>query len=177
VIETRASWFATGDLPGAISQLIDDKPLLKVRATEDEIRFDPASWLIRRKFRATSFGKKLDHLSFTIAGWHHRPYTDEEWAHLEGLYDWGNREGETSLRPRREKGIDVLEWPIVMKLADQKFPEAFALLARVLGPKTQRISVNAFSQLKKAALRQLLVAQREAGKVDPDLEAVTHWSM
>ena len=165
-----------GDLAGLASLFMDDKPLLKVSATEDEIRFDPARWFDRWKYRATLFGKKLGHSSFKIAGWRHRPYSGKEWAFLEKLYDWGNETGETSFRPRREWGIDVLDWPIIMTKSDQRFPRAFALLAEWLGPKRQIISVKEFNRRGKEALWQVLQAQRNEGAVDPELQAATHWS-
>ena len=170
-------FLAPGDAPGAIHVVIDEWPVLRVSATADRICFEPGTDFARQHLRATLFGKKLDYLGFPIASWRHRPYTDEEWAYLEQLFEEGRRLKQTEVRPRREPGIDVLEWPIVMKKADQKFPEAFALLARVLGPEPQLISVNGFNQLKKEALWILLQAQRKAGKVDPELEGVTHWSM
>jgi hypothetical protein len=175
--EARPDLFAPGDLPGAVSVILDEQLLLKVSASGDEIRFDPATPAIRADFRATIFGKKLEYPGFPIAGWSHRPYTDDEWAHLDELFADGNRQGLTGYRPRREKGIDVLEWPILMKESEQKFPDAFAMLVRVLGPEPQLISVNGFSQLKKEALWQLLQTQRKSGKVDPALEVVTHWSV
>jgi hypothetical protein len=170
-------FLAPGDAPSAAHVVIDEWPLLSVSATADQICFEPGTDFARQHLRATLFGKKLDYLGFTIGGWSHRPYTDEEWQYLERLFEDGRREGSTEYRPRREMGLDVLEWPILMRKSDQKFPEAFALLARVLGPEPQLISVNGFSQLKKEALWQLLQAQRKMGKVDPELEAVTHWSM
>jgi hypothetical protein len=175
--ETLLGMLAPGDVPGAVYVAIDELPVLEVSATADEIRFGPGNDFARKHLRATLFGKKLGSLGFTISGWRHRPYTDEEWAYLEELFDEARREKQTEHRPCREKGIDVLDWPIVMKKADQKFPMAFALLARVLGPKPQTISVSGFSQLKKEALWQLLQWQRKSGKIDPELEGVTHWSM
>ena len=168
---------APGDLLGAVHNVIDELPVLEVSATADEIRFEPGNDFARQHLRATLFGKKLDGLGFPISGWRHRPYTHEEWAYLQQLFDEANREKLTDYRPRREKGIDVLDWPIVMKRVDQKFPMAFALLARVLGPEPQTISVNGFSRLKKEALWQVLQWQRKSGKVDPELEANTHWSL
>jgi hypothetical protein len=175
--EARRRLFAPGDLKGVIFAFTDKKPLLKVTASTDQIRFDPATWCIRRDFRATQFGKKLDYLSFKIAGWKHRDYTDEEWVYLEELADWGNREGKSSWRPTKGGGIDVLDWPIVMNRTDQKFQDAFDRLVVKLGPKRHRISVSEFGRLKKEALWESLQEQRKRGDVDPDLEGVNHWSM
>lgn len=175
--EARRRLFAPGDLKGIIFAFIDNKPLLKVSASAHQIRFDPATWCVRRDFRATQFGKKLDYLSFTIAGWRHRDYTNQEWQYLEELFNWGHREGKTSHWPTRAKGIDVLEWPIVMKRADQKFHDAFDRLVIKLGSKPRRISVNEFGRLKKEALWESLQEQRKTGEVDPELEGVNHWSM
>ena len=170
-------FLAPGDVPGAVHNVIDELPVLEVSATAEEIRFEPGNDFARQHLRATLFGKKLDSLGFAISGWRHRPYTDEEWAYLEQLFDDATREKMTEYRPRRERGIDVLDWPIIMRKADQRFPQAFGVLARVLGPKPQSISVNGFNQLKKEALWQLLQWQRKSGKVDPELEANTHWSL
>ena len=175
--EARRRLFVPGDLRGLSTLFMDKKLLLKVSASTDQIRFDPATWCVRRDFRATLFGKKLEYLSFKIAGWKHRDYTAEEWTYLDELYEWGNREGETSLRPNKDRGIDVLNWPIIMTREGQKFPEAFDLIVAKLGPKRQRISVSQFSRIKKQALWEVLQAQRKAGKVDPELESVNHWSM
>jgi hypothetical protein len=175
--EIRRKLFAPGDLLGAVYVVMDEAVLLKVRATDDQIRFDPANWFVRRDYRATLFGKKLDYLSFKIAGWRQRPPTEEELRYEAKLYDDAIALKMTDYRPQKRRRVDYLEWPIIMYKSDQKFPEAFALLARVLGPKPQLISVNGFNQLKKEALWQVLQAQRKSGKVDPELEAVNHWSM
>jgi hypothetical protein len=168
---------APGDLPSIVTAFMDDWPLLKVVAEDERIRFDPASWLVRRKYRATLFGRNLGYLSFKIAGWRHRPYTDEEWAHLEKLYDDSNPSKLSDYRPRRDRGVVVLDWPIIMQRGDQRFPEAFDLIIAKLGSKPRRISVNGFNRIKKQALRDVLQQQQKAGKVDPELEAVNHWSM
>jgi hypothetical protein len=175
--EARRRLFVPGDLRGLSTLFMDKKLLLKVTASPDQLRFDPATWCVRRDFRATLFGKKLEYLSFKIAGWRHRDYAAEEWQYLEDLYEWGNREGETSLRPNRDRGINVLDWPIIMKRCDQKFQDAFDRLVAKLGPKRRRISVDEFGRLKKDALRESLQEQRKSEKVDPDLESVNHWSM
>jgi hypothetical protein len=175
--EARRRLFAPGDLKGLITAFTNEKPLLKITASPDQIRFDPATWCVRRDFRATVFGKKLDYLSFKISGWKHREYTDAEWKYLDELYEWGNRSGETRLRPKRDRGIDVLEWPIIMKRDKQRFPEAFDLIVAKFGLKPRRISVNEFERIKKQALREVLQEQRRAGRVDPELESVNHWSM
>jgi len=168
--------FAPGDLRGVIMSFTGERPLLKVTASTDQMRFDPATWCIRRDFRATNFGRDLEYLSFHVAGWKHRDYTEQEWAYLEDLSDWAQREGRSSWRPIK-KGIDVLEWPIIMQRTEQRFPEAFDLMVAKIGPKRRRISVNEFNRIKKQALWEVLQEQRKAGQVDPELEGVNHWSM
>jgi hypothetical protein len=175
--EIRRKFFAPGDLLGAVYVVMDEAVLLKVRASGEQIRFDPANWFVRRNYRATLFGRKLEYNSFKISGWQRRSPTEQELAYEAKLFDDANALKLTDYKRGPRKHVDFLEWPIIMSQADQQFPEAFGLLVRVLGPKPQTISVSGFNQLKKEALWQVLQWQRKSGKVDPALEAATHWSM